>query len=194
MRFPPKPEYLSVLRAAIGVIAGDMSFNYDEIIQLRVAVSEAFQMTIRQVPQEPQVSTAVGLVVHLTVEPDNIEIVIFKLQDYTSCSPRLGANQLLPGTEEEIESRALLESLMDEVEVGREAAGEPLIRMVKYKAAAKAKQKKRMLQYHRTSAQYGNAVSAGAGRCRERVGAHHVNSALKWGASWGNRSKKGNTV
>ncbi len=138
MRLPPKPEYLSVLRAAIGVIAGDMSFNYDEIIQLRVAVSEAFQVTIRQVPQEPQVSTAVGLVVQLTVEPDNIEIVIFKLQDYTSCSPRLGANQLLPGTEEEIESRALLESLMDEVEVGRVAAGEPLIRMVKYKAAAKA--------------------------------------------------------
>ncbi len=138
MRLPPKPEYLSVLRAAIGVIAGDMSFNYDEIIQLRVAVSEAFQMTIRQVPQEPQVSTAVGLVVHLTVEPDNIEIVIFKLQNYTSCLPHLGANQIPPDTEEEIESRALLESLMDEVEVGREAAGEPLIRMVKYKAATKA--------------------------------------------------------
>ena len=70
MRLPPKPEYLSVLRAAIGVIAGDISFNYDEIIQLRVAVSEAFQMTIRQVPQEPQVSTAVGLVVHLTAAGD----------------------------------------------------------------------------------------------------------------------------
>ncbi len=136
MGLPPKPEYQSVLRATIGVIAGDMSFNYDEIIQLRVAVSEAFQMAIRQVPQEPRVSTGVRLVVRLTAEPDNLEIVIFKLQDYTSCSPHLGTNQHLPGNEETVESRALLESLMDEVEVGLEAAGEALIRMVKYKSAA----------------------------------------------------------
>ncbi len=138
IRLPPKPQYLSVLRATIGVIAGDMSFNYDEIIQLRVAVSEAFQMTIRQIPQESPGSIVVGLVVRLTVEPDNLEIVIFKLQDYTSSSPHLGTNQPLPSIEEEIESRALLESLVDEVEMGREAAGEALIRMVKYKVAAKA--------------------------------------------------------
>ncbi len=46
--------------------------------------------------------------------------------------------KLLPGTEEEKESRALPESLMDEVQVGGAADGESLIRMVKRKAVAEA--------------------------------------------------------
>ena len=48
LRLPSRPEYLTLVRAAVGVIAGGMSFNYDEIIQLRVAVSEAVQMTMRR--------------------------------------------------------------------------------------------------------------------------------------------------
>ena len=142
IRLPPKPEYLPVLRATIGVIAGDMSFNYDEIIQLRVAVSEAFHLTIRRVTQEPQFGPAVGLAVRFAVEPDNIKILISKLQHYTNGSTHVeegkvpGAHHLSPYNEDEIESRALLESLMDEVEVGGEATGDLLIRMVKYKAAA----------------------------------------------------------
>ena len=41
LRLPPKSQYVSILRATVGVIAGNMSFNYDEIIQIRTAVSEA---------------------------------------------------------------------------------------------------------------------------------------------------------
>ena len=47
VRLPLKADYLSVLRATVGVLAGEMSFNYDEIIQLRVAISEAFSMAVR---------------------------------------------------------------------------------------------------------------------------------------------------
>ena len=38
LRLPVKPEYLAVLRATTGVIAGNMDFNYDEVMQIRVAM------------------------------------------------------------------------------------------------------------------------------------------------------------
>ncbi|MCH8993835.1 MAG: UDP-N-acetylglucosamine 1-carboxyvinyltransferase, partial [Chloroflexi bacterium] len=44
MRLPLKSEYLPVLRAAVGVIAGGMEFTYDEVMQLRVAISEVFDL------------------------------------------------------------------------------------------------------------------------------------------------------
>ena len=144
LRLPAKPEYLSVLRATIGAIAGGMSFNYDDIIHVRVAASEAFILCIRQIAQEPQGSPAASLTIRLTVEPDNINILISKLPDHLSCPPHLaggnvpGTDKLLPDTEEEIERRALLESLMDEVEIGSQAANDLLIRLVKYKAATDA--------------------------------------------------------
>ena len=52
VRLPPKPEYLPVIRAAVGVIVGTMFFNYDEIIQIRVAAAEAFELAIRQITWE----------------------------------------------------------------------------------------------------------------------------------------------
>ena len=144
LQLPAKPEYLSVFRATIGAIAGGMSFNYDEIIQLRVAASEAFTMCTGQISQGPPGSPPAGLTIRLTVEPDNIKIFISKLQDYPSCPPHLaggnvpGTDRLLPDTEEEIERRALLESLMDEVEIGGRAADDISIRLVKYKGTLEA--------------------------------------------------------
>ena len=49
LRLPLKPEYLTLLRAAVGVIAGTISFNYDEIMQLRAAVSEVFDLGVKSV-------------------------------------------------------------------------------------------------------------------------------------------------
>lgn len=127
LRLPLKPEYLPVPRAAIGVIAGGISFNYDEIIQLRTAVGEAFELTIRGGPQDPRAPAWAEVIFRFVVEPEKIEVLII--------NPGNGASRL--PMEGEAESQALLEGLMDEVEFGDGTGGKALIRMVKYNAVAK---------------------------------------------------------
>ncbi len=126
VRLPPISDYLTVLRATVGVLAGNMSFNYDEIIQLRVAVSEAFNLAIRRTTQVGPASTPRELGVRFIVETDRIEILVANPGDVSGP----------PMVEEDIESQALLESLMDEVEVGEGATDKPLIRMAKYITAS----------------------------------------------------------
>ena len=131
VRLPLKADYLSVLRATVGVLAGEMSFNYDEIIQLRVAISEAFSMAVRwyteagPIPASTELAVR-ELAVRFIVEPDRLEILI----------PNPGDPQTPSPLEDDIESQALLESLMDEVEFGGRESGKALVRMAKHKSAS----------------------------------------------------------
>ena len=120
---PPKPEYIPVIRAAVGVIAGGMAFNYDEIIHLRVAVAEAFDLGARCLARGAP-SEASFLEVRFTVQPDRLEVDIPSPPGRSPCA----------GTEDE-ESRALLESLVDTVELGTGGAEGPLVHLVKYRKA-----------------------------------------------------------
>ena len=124
LRIPLKSEFLPILRATVGVIAAVMSFNYDEIMQFRVAVSEAFDLALKYDAQVDGVSEVTELAVRFLVETEKLEVLITNSTDY----PRN------LDSEEEQESKALLKSLMDEVEFGSEAAGKPLMRMVKFKS------------------------------------------------------------
>ncbi len=128
LRLPPDPQYLGVLRATTGVIAGDMSFNYDQIIQLRTAVGEAFELAIKSITKIKQDSKVGQLIVRFAIEPDRLEIRVPAPTGYTTYHL----------TEDEMESRALLASLVDELEFGAGAAGEPMVHMVKYKVAGEA--------------------------------------------------------
>ena len=128
LRLPLKPEYLSVLRATTGVIAGTLSFNYDEMMQLRVAVSEVFDLGIKHATPAGQAPEVKELAVRFAVEPGKIEILIAGPIDYTRHLD----------SEEDKESHALLKSLMDEVGFGAEAAGGTALHMVKYKSAEEA--------------------------------------------------------
>lgn len=56
LRLPLKPQYLPILRATTGVVAGVVGFNYDEIMQLRVAVSEVFDLALKHVTPGSEVS------------------------------------------------------------------------------------------------------------------------------------------
>ncbi len=123
LRLPLKPQYLPILRAATGVVAGAVSFNYDEIMQLRVAVSEVFDLALKHVTPGIGVSEVNELAVILSVYPHEIEILIAGPKDYTSSL----------STDEGEESLALLRSLVDEVEFGSEVDGKTVIRMVKYR-------------------------------------------------------------
>ena len=125
LRLPLKPQYLQMARAAAGVVAGGMSFNYDEVIQVRVAVAEAFELTrLRTQNGDPEADVA-EVLIRFTVAPNRLEIVIPSREEN-------GAQATSP---EEKESAALLESLMDTVELQGEAAGTPAIRLVKYRTA-----------------------------------------------------------
>ncbi len=125
LRLPPRSEYLTLVRAAVGVISGGMSFNYDEIIQLRVAVTEAAQMATQWATQEETEAVGAQLVVRFTVDPDRLTILL--------TVPEGLARPIAADPDEE--GLALLQSLVDEVEFGGGAAGELLIRMVKYRPA-----------------------------------------------------------
>ena len=121
LRLPAKPEYLPVLRATVGVIAGSMSLNYDEILHVRVAVSEAFSLAVRHLQAgdaPPDVRTAI---VSFVISPDRLEVQV--------TDPIVGPDKVEDS--EEAESRAVIESLMDDVEFGAEAAGRSVIRLVK---------------------------------------------------------------
>ena len=125
LRLPPKPQYLPVVRAVMGVIAGDMSFNYDQIVELRVAVSEAFELAIGAAGEAITPAAITEIEVRFIIDLDRLEVNI----PY----PREGVELITNQANEE--SLALLESLVDEVELTGEAAGTPLIRLSKYRAS-----------------------------------------------------------
>ena len=125
VRLPPTPDYHPVLRATVGVLAGIMLFNYDEIIQLRTAVSEAFDLATRWAKQEGAPTNADGVSMRFVLEANMMEILV---------SNRLGFVGHID-VEREVESCAILESLMDEVRFGSGSGDEPLISMTKNNTA-----------------------------------------------------------
>lgn len=125
VRLPRFPDYIPLLRATIGVLAGMMSFNYDEIIQLRVAISEAFGLATRWAKQEDAPTNPDEVSIRFVVAANRIEILV---------SNRPGVIGKID-IEREVESCAILESLMDDVRFGSGAANEPLISMTKYTTA-----------------------------------------------------------
>ena len=125
LRVPPQLEHQLVARAVIGVIAGGLSFNYDEIIQLRVAVSEAFEVMLRRIQRASPDSSPSEVAIRFNVDTDSVEVLI----------PAWPAITGYFATEEDAESQALLESLMDEIKLNGGNEGEPVVRMLKRKEA-----------------------------------------------------------
>ena len=125
VRLPPTPDYLPVLRATVGVLAGIMLFNYDEIIQLRTAVAEAFNLASRWPEQEVASDDTEGVSMRFVVAANTLEILVSNRPGF------IGQIDI----EREVESCAILESLMDEVRFGGGADNGPLISMSKYNNA-----------------------------------------------------------
>ena len=124
LKLPLKPEYLPVLRATVGVIAGAMNFNYDEIVQLRVAVSEVFDLAILQLTgqQQPDVPDVRELDVSFLAGDGRLEIEI---------APATQGEHGIDISDYE-ESQALLDSLLDRTEP---CLGNTGVRLIKYRAA-----------------------------------------------------------
>jgi anti-sigma regulatory factor (Ser/Thr protein kinase) len=124
LRLPLKPEYLPVLRATMGVIAGAAAFSYEDIMCLRVAVSEVFDRAIENFRRGERASEVHELAVRFGVQPGKIEVLM-------ACPT--GATGPLD-REEAKESQALVRSLVDEVAFDVEADGKAVVRMVKYQS------------------------------------------------------------
>ena len=122
-QLPLLPEYLSVLRATTSVIAGISSFRYDEIIQLRAAVSEVFDLEMDHAGRRGLGTEDSQLAIRFTADPRWLEIFIAGAID----------DNIVFDSEEGQVRKALLQSLVDEVSV--EVMG---LRLIKYRSASPA--------------------------------------------------------
>ena len=123
LRLPPRAEFLPLVRATAGVIGGGLSFGYDEIVQLRTAAAEAFEVAVQRTRHIGGLSSEANLTIRFTITPDKLEIFI----------PIGEGVSGTVGSQVQVESEALLASLMDEVELHNEAAGGLSLRLVKFR-------------------------------------------------------------
>ena len=130
LRVPLKADYLAVLRASVGVIAGGLSMTFDEVMQLRVAPSEAFELAMRRHTNEAPAGDE--LTVQFVVRSGSLEMVVSGPDGYAAHLDR----------EEGRESRALLESLVDEVDSSGEEDGGRVLRLVKHSTRAGAEEQR----------------------------------------------------
>ena len=122
MKLPLRPEWLAVLRSAAGVIAGNLGFGYDEIVQLRVAVSELFELAMKHTARLDRGLGVSEMTICFVTGLDRLEVLVTQPRGYMGT---------LRGDEDR-ESRALLESLMDTAEFDAKNAE---VRMVKRKSS-----------------------------------------------------------
>ncbi len=121
LRLPPKAAYRTALRAILGAIAATVAFNYDEIMQLRIAVSEAFDMAVRHMAQRPQAPEGAGVDIRFVITADTIEFTVSAPFDSGE----------IQGDEPDLESQGLLRGMMDEVDLGPGTDNMTVVRAVK---------------------------------------------------------------
>jgi len=96
LKLPTKLEYVSVLRAAMGVIFGGRSYDYDEITRFSQAAAEAFKLSSRRVDLGRDSSPRFELTVRFLVQADKIEMLILSPGGYLG-DARNGREEETPG-------------------------------------------------------------------------------------------------
>ena len=119
LRLPLRSVYLPVLRSIAGVLAGVSSLEYDQIMHLRLAVSEVFEFVRRRALLAGDHADGIDLGCSFVIGSDELEILI---------TPSGDVSIEYSGPEDE-ESLALLNSLMNVVEIDTEKS---MVRLVKY--------------------------------------------------------------
>ena len=107
------------------VVAGGLDLDYDEILQLRVAISEAFEMVTRQIGSNEAIDDSSEIATVFVIRPDRLEVLV------RDPGYRQGATE----DSKEKESRVVHESLADAVEIGAEERGHRVIKLVKRRSA-----------------------------------------------------------
>lgn len=119
MIIPSKPEYLGVVRLSVSGIANRMGYTYDEIEDIKVAVTEACTNVVHHAYEghEGQIK------INFAVYKDRLEIIVidqgqsFDVQAVTENKGPVNANVAIEQLNEGGLGLFLIEALMDKVEI-----------------------------------------------------------------------------
>lgn len=119
MKIPAKPEYLSVIRLSVSGIANRMGFSYDEIEDIKVAVTEACTNSVDHAYPDTKGQIKVTFVVY----SDRLEVIVldngqsFDIQAEIEEIGPIEANTSIDELSEGGLGLFLIKSLMDKVEI-----------------------------------------------------------------------------
>ncbi len=126
---PCRAEYIGVARLAILGVASRMSFSYDKVEDLRLAVGEACTSAVERAQAMDQTEGNIEIVCDMSPERLQIEV-----RDEVSCMEH-GTGRLLElpePTEEQSISALLMEILVDEIQTESDPSTGTTVRMSKY--------------------------------------------------------------
>lgn len=123
LRVPAKPQYVSVIRLAISGLATRVGFLYDEIEDIKIAVSESVTNIVHHAYEGDDGDIIIGCALYI----DKIEIMV---SDYGNSSFNIEETKMNIGPYKQSDSITqlregglglfLMETLMDEVKVNNE--------------------------------------------------------------------------
>ncbi|WP_102349570.1 anti-sigma B factor RsbW [Bacillus sp. Marseille-P3661] len=130
MKIPAKSEYVGVIRLTVSGIASRMGFTYDEIEDIKVAISEATTNAIQHAYHESEEGEVVlGFVVHHA----RLEIIVadngksFNLNDISHNNGPYDRATPIENMREGGLGLYLIETLMDDVSFNNQAGGVVLV-------------------------------------------------------------------
>lgn len=122
MKLPAKPEYVGVVRLTVSGIANRMGFTYEEIEDLKVAISEAITNTTTHAYDEDDGEVTIGFGIY----PDRLEVMVADRGDsfdFDEVKKHIGPYR----QDERVENLReggfglfLIDALMDKVEISNE--------------------------------------------------------------------------
>lgn len=134
MRIPAKAEYVGVVRLSVSGIASRMGFNYDEIEDLKIAISEAITNTVKHAYDEAETGEVnIGFGIYR----NRLEIMVsdhgesFKFEDIKEKIGPYQSRESIMTLREGGFGLFLIEALMDKVEINNDYG--VLILMTKFK-------------------------------------------------------------
>lgn len=120
MRLPAKPEYVGVVRLSASGIANRMGFSYEEIEDLKVAISEAVtNATAHAYDSDEDGEVTIGFGVY----PDRLEVMVadrggsFDLEEVKKDIGPYRKNEKIEDLREGGFGLFLIDALMDKVEI-----------------------------------------------------------------------------
>lgn len=132
MRFPAKADYVGVIRLSVSGIAHRMGFSYDEIEDVKVAISEATSNVVEHAYRNDEGEMTLGFGVY----DDRLEIMVadhggsFNLQDIKENIGPYKPSEPIETLREGGFGLFLINTLMDKVEINNEYG--VIVLMTKY--------------------------------------------------------------
>lgn len=123
IRIPAKPQYVSVIRLAISGLATRVGFLYDQIEDIKIAISEAVTNVVQHAYEESEQG---DIVIGCALYTDKIEILVTDFGnsfDFEEIKKEVGPyepNSSITQLREGGLGLFLMETLMDEVRVNSE--------------------------------------------------------------------------